>query len=440
VSYGSFAEQHSLDTLLYRANGEVRNRAPMTLDDLKKALPDIVLTENPAVIVEALTGMNVWEEVKAAGRVNYSRNSSLSRNAPLVQGDDAACEWMRLAPSALVKKLTLADPAPVGIGPRLHAYGQSTAQMGKELNKLWEQGASHEQVWLEFVSRATKHFSVVQADNYVRELDNYCITPCVCPLDQVKLDLMSRCRTALSLVPDPVGKDATKHTTLRCIRAIGQFFNLQAPMLQVALQLATPSMMANPEAYTLEQIWAAMDLYGQNEFTFAPLPARAAGLRYVFTPQGVEPAAGAAPAARSEHDRHSKTTGAPAEDRRKKGHYTMTVNLQSKDEVALQAAVYLAFLELNVAVVDQQRGGCYNCGGHDHYFLDCKADYKATSWDALVRERAGAAKWRPTSNAMFRSMQERLQSMRSEAGNGGKKQRFRNGGGRGGGGRGRGGN
>jgi uncharacterized membrane protein YgcG len=391
--------------------------------------------------------MNVWEEVKAAGRVNYSRNTSLSRDVPLRQSEDAACEWMRLAPAALVKKLTLADPEPAGMRQRLHAYSQSTAIIGKELNTLWEQGATHQEVFLEFTNRATKHFSVVQADHFVREMDNYCVTPGKIPVDQVLLDLKSRCRVALALVPDPVGDGAPKTTTLRLIRAIGQFFNWQAPMLQVGLQLVHHSMVDAAQEFSLEEIWGAMATYGQNEFKFEELPRRAAAHSYVFDPNAqAGPAAAAARAAKGEAQRERYTKESGADDKRKKGHWTMTVNLQSKEEVALQAAAYLAFLELHMAVVDQHRGGCYNCSGKDHYFLDCKADYSAAAWDRLSRARPGADKWRPNSNVTFRSLQERLQAMRAEGGNGsgkGFKQRrggHGGGGGRQGGGRGAGGN
>jgi hypothetical protein len=383
----------------------VQERAPLALDVLVKLFPALELGSEVTTIPIAL--MNVFEGLRATGRSAYMRCNAYMRNAPLRCRDDVGAEWMQLAPQALASRLSVSEGAAPGLAQRLDTYRLRAATHGAELERAWQEGATHRAVWDKLVAHATQHFSALHLGNFLRQLEGYTVAPGKHPMDQVLMDMRSRAAVALALCPDPA--DAPPTTSLRIIRAYGQALQWHLPGLVASLGLTEPDMVAAPEKWTLERIFSALERLGNTEHEFGELPAFVTGAQVVFDPKAVSTsgAAGGAPAGQ-----HTRAGAAPA-GKHRKGRFLVDVACADVPELVMTSMVMLATADAKGTAADMTDFGCYNCKLQAHQFFDCESAYAAANWDAAVTQRASIARWRPEDNASLRRLQKRIKEARA---------------------------
>jgi septal ring factor EnvC (AmiA/AmiB activator) len=404
----------ALDAGPYRPDRAVRNRAPLDLEALRKVFPEIVLDDDPSTIPAAL--MNAYEGLKAAGRSAYVRCTALMRDAPLRCPDDIAAEWMRLAPQALASRVVVGEGAAAGMSRRLETYTMQASTHGRELNDMWLEGASHQQVWRKLVAHATQHFSALHVGNFLRQLDLYTVAPGRHAMDQVLMDLRMRATVALALCPDPPEPEMPT-TTIRIVRAIGQCLAWQLPGLLTALRLHDPDMVEHPGSWTLESIWGALASQRATEHTFEALPSTVQHVPVVFDPASTR-RGGVAAARTPASARHQREASQQQQQHQqqgrgdRRGRLVADVAFTNQSELIMTSMVMAAVADSNNCKSDLHNFGCYNCK-HRHQFFECELDYNEQTWDEAMRHRPSLARWRPTDTASFRKLQTRIKQERA---------------------------
>jgi hypothetical protein len=400
---GTARPANPLNPAYYRPNKEVRTRAPLTLAALLAVFPKVELTEDPSVLPTAM--LSVYPALLAAGRSKYAATSSYMRLAPLESDDDVAAEWITLAPQALAAQLTC---IPI-LQQRLDTYTQSAPITGAELEEKWRNGTPHREICLLLVQGATQKLMGLQASSYLRTVETYNVVPGRWAMDQIVMDMRSKATVCLALAPGLV-------TAHRVIRAFGQMAFWQLSHLLSSCGFLSPSIQEETEQWTVNMLLEKLEQLGQTEHDFAAPPATATGLAPAFDPAKATRARAAAVAAKAAVATESGANGGgPGKGKKQKeaGVYSMECSRANLPDLAIQGIAALAVSAEVYTMADQRQDGCYNCGGKQHMFYDCPRPYMAESWAAVEQQRPQARKWRPSSDAEFQALRERIKKLRA---------------------------